>query len=222
MNHSPKKIQSTLLAAVVAAICLVPAVANASLVLDTGTPGSGATLYQVSTSQWFAAEFYLSAGQTVDSVAAYLSGNAGETYTLDIFSNTGFTNSRNYGQSQVYTTSGTLTTNNAWNTTSTDWTATTSGYYWVALEEASSPRGFSLDLASTTNNGTAPAAAFAFLGANGEFTSTGAPDVAFQVDATPVPLPAPALLLGGGLLGLIGFARGRRAKPRDQGACSGE
>jgi hypothetical protein len=224
MKHSPKTIQSTLLAAAVAASCLAPVIARASLVLDTGTPGPGATSNEVSTSQWFAAEFYLSAGQTVNSLSAYLSGNVGETYSLDIFAGADFTNSRLNSQTQEYSTTGTLTTSNAWNTTSTDWTAATSGYYWLALEETSSPRGFSLNLLSTTNNGTAPAQSFAYLGSttNNEFVSSGAPDVAFQVNATPVPLPAPALLLGGGLLGVIGIAQRRRAKPRDQGTRSAE
>jgi len=217
MNYSRNGIQSALLTAAVAASCLAPAIANASLVLDTGTPGAGSSSNSVNTSQWFAAEFYLSAGETVNSLSAYLTGTTGETYTLDIYSANGFTSNRTYSGSQDYTTTGTLTTNNAWNTTSTDWTAATSGYYWVALEETSSPRGFSLDLLSTTNNGTAPAAAFAYLGSstNSEFVSNGAPDVAFQVNATPVPLPMPALLLGGGLLGFIGVAQRRRAQPRD-------
>ena len=180
------------LAAGIAVLCLAPAIANASLVLDTGTPTTGANLEELTTSQWFAAEFSLSAGETVTSLAAYLSGNTAATYTLDIFSGANFTGVRLSSQTLDYSTGGTFTTNNAWNTTSANWTAPTS-----------------VNVLTTANNGTAPAEGFAYLGSstNGEFTTSGAPDVAFQVNVAPVPLPPAALLFGGGLLGLLGFRR---------------
>lgn len=198
------------LAAGIAVLCLAPAIANASLVLDTGTPTTGANLEELTTSQWFAAEFSLSAGETVTSLSAYLAGNTGATYTLDIFSGANFTGVRLSSQTLDYSTGGTFTTNNAWNTTSANWTAPTSGNYWLAIEvTGTQPRGTNVNVLTTANNGTAPAEGFAYLGSstNGEFTTSGAPDVAFQVNAAPVPLPPAALLFGGGLLGLLGFRR---------------
>ena len=218
MSSSPRpRLPARMAAALVAStavVCLAPAIANAALVLDTGTPTAGANLEELGTSQWFAAEFALSAGQTVTSLSTFLSGNTGASYTLDIFSGA-FTGVRQSAQTLDYSATGTFTTDNAWNTTNTNWTATTNGDYWVAIELTSTlPRGSVVNLETTANNGTAPALGFAYLGSstNGEFTTSGAPDVAFQVNATtPVPLPATAWLLGGGLLGFLGFRRSRVA-----------
>jgi hypothetical protein len=192
---------------------LAPAIANAGLVLDTGTPATGASGEELNTSQWFAAEFALTGGQTVTSISAFLTqglGALGDSYTLDIFSSSGFTG-RLSGQTLEYSTTGTFTTNDAWNTTSAGWTAATTGDYWLALEVTSTNQTKGLDLLTTSNNGTAPALGFAYLGSNtnNEFTLSGAPSVGLQVNA--VPLPAAAWLLGTGLLGLGKFARRRLA-----------
>jgi len=208
MNASSLSQRIARVASGIAALCLAPALANAALVLDTGTPTTGASLEELTTSQWFAAEFSLSAGQTVTSLSTYLSGLTGASYTLDIFSGS-FTGVRLGQQTLDYTTTGTFSSNNAWNTTSANYTATTTGNYWVAIEVTSLPRGSELNLETTPNNGTAPAEAFAYLGSNtnGQFQTSGAPDVAFQVNATPVPLPPSAWLLGGGLLAFLGLRR---------------
>jgi hypothetical protein len=217
--------KTTLMGGALAAMTLVPALANASLVLDTGTPTAGASLNEVDSSpQWFAAEFSLSAGSTVTALSVYLQqptglGQVGDTYTLDIFGAAGFTG-RQSGQQLDYSTTGKFTASDAWNTTnlagtsSGTWTATTTGSYWVAIEVSSSAQTRGLDLPTTTNNGTAPASGFAFLDSNtnNQFTTNGAPDVGFQVTATTaVPVPAGASwLLGGGLLGIGVFGRRRR------------
>lgn len=212
--------KTTLIGGAIAALALVPVIANASLILDTGTPATGANSQELDASQWFAAEFGASAGEAVTSLSVYLSqpvglGQVGDTYTLDIFSSAGFLG-RAAGQTLEYSTTGTFTASNAWNTTNLantatgTWTVPTSGNYWVAIEVTSSAQTRGLDLQTTSNNGAAPATAFAYLGSNtnNEFTESGAPDVGFQVNATPVPIPfGTAWLLGGGLLGMSGFVR---------------
>jgi hypothetical protein len=207
------------LAAVAAALSLVPVLAHAGLILDTGTPPVGATQESLSTSQWFAAEFAIGAGETVTGLSAFLSqgaGQPGDTYTLDIFSASGFTGRLSSGTQVLdYTTTGTFTNNGtgsgAWNTTSADWTAATGGDYWLALEVTSTSQTRGLDLLTTANNGIAPALAFAYYnssGTNGSFTTAGAPAVGLQVTA--VPLPSAIWLLGGGFLGLGACLRRRQ------------
>ncbi len=89
--------KTTLIGGALAAILLAPGIASADFVLDTGTPtGTGGPLV-LSSSQWEAAAFNVTAGETITSIAAYLtqgSGQPGDTFTFDIYSNNGFTAGR--------------------------------------------------------------------------------------------------------------------------------
>jgi hypothetical protein len=90
-----------------------------------------------------------------------------------------------------------------------DWTATTSGDYWVALEVSSTTqtKGLDLPLESSNTTGTAPALAFATL-SGGKFTESGALPIGVEVTAaSPVPVPPAAWLFASGLLGLAVFGR---------------
>ena len=212
MNMSVKSV-----CAAVAATLLAPAMAHAGLILDTGTP-AGSTTFVLNSSQWVAAEFSASAGETINDLAAYLAPESGsvtgQTYTFDIFNASGFTSTRvtTLNAAPVYSVTGTLTAS-GWNTTAANWTVGTSGNYWVALEVSNAGSNNGIDLLGETSatTGSAPAAGFAYYGSgtNAEFTTTGAPTFGVQISA--VPLPPALWMLGGGLVGLGALARRRRA-----------
>src|SRR5690242_7851089 len=88
----------TLIGGVLAATLLLPGIASASYLLDTGTPdGSGGAPTLLNTSQWVAAEFSATAGDTISSISTYLTAGVGQaanvpnTYTIDLYSDSGFT-----------------------------------------------------------------------------------------------------------------------------------
>ena len=212
-------IKNTLIPGAIASLILVPAIAHAGLILDSGTP-TGSASYQLDSTQWFAAEFNATAGETVNDFAAYLTqglGQPGNTFTFDVFNASGFTSTRVSGTSltpatAVYSATGTFTAN-GWNSAAANWAVGTTGSYWVVLEVASASQSPGLDLTGETSatTGTAPASAFAYYGSgtNGKFTTSGAP--AFGVQISAVPLPPTLWLLGGGLLGFGALARRRRS-----------
>jgi hypothetical protein len=202
---------------------LAPGLANASYVLDTGTPSSntGSPVTVLSTTQFVAAEFDVTtANIPVTQLAAYLtqgSGNVNDTFTVDIYANAGFTG-RASSRDLLYTTTGTFTAN-GWNDVTTNWTPTATGDYWVALQVTSTTQTKGLDLPGagvTTTSGTAPAVGFAYAGSNGQYNveSTSSPTTPFGIQLTegsPVPLPGAAWLLlsGVGALGVLARRRGR-------------
>jgi hypothetical protein len=216
MNHF-----KTLIAGGIAVAALLPAAANAGLILDTGTPSSSNGTDTLSTSQFFAAEFAVTAGETITDLSAYLAsgaGGLGSTFTFDIYSNSivGHTPSSLATSQLVYTATGTLSVNGGWNTTAVSWTPSASGDYWLALQVASvsDTAGLDVPLEPSATNGTANALAFAYYGSNtfGKYTSSGAPEIGLQVTAVPLP---PSLWLLGGSLALLGLAarRTRAAGP---------
>ena len=202
----------TLIGAALAAVVLSPGIASADFVLDTGTPtGTGAPTV-LNSAQWVAAEFTATAGQTIDSVAAYLTqglGQPGDTFTFDIYSSAGFTGRAN-GRGLITSTTGTFTSN-GWNTAAIDWTPTATTQYWLALQvlAPTNTKGLDLPTEAAAATGTVPAQAFAFLGSNGQFSTSGAPTFGVQISA--VPLPAAAWFFGSGILGLAALKRRRRA-----------
>jgi hypothetical protein len=201
-------------AAMVAALSL-SAPARAQYLLDTGTPATGASDYIFGASDFYGDEFYISAGETVTQLAAYLAPGTGSgtSFNFDIYSanapltedTVGRLNNDGY---LLYTTTATFT-GTGWNTASANWTPTSSGDYWLVIE-ASKPT--SLDVPSVVGqaNGTAPAIAFAdSSGTGGYLTATTTADAGMQISA--VPLPGAVWLFGSGLMGLGGLAGRRRA-----------
>lgn len=200
----------TLLGGVLAAALLSPGIASASFLLDTGIPdGTGGAPSVLNSSQWFAAEFSATAGDTISSISAYLTSGPGQaanvpnTFTIDLYSDSNFTG-RSTSRVLVDTAQATFT-GDGWNVTSVNWAPlTTSGNYWLALQVGAGDgtNGLDLPTESAALTGTQPAVAFAYLGSNtsGKYTTSGAPT--FGVEVSTVPIPAALWLLGSGLLGL--------------------
>ena len=208
------RMNKSFLGAAVSMAFLVPGFASASFVLDTGTPtGTGAPVV-LSTSQFLAGEFSVTAGEDITSLSAYLTqgtGKSGDTFTFDIYSSSGFTNRPSSRPAPVYTVTGTYTAD-GWNTTSTNWVASSAGNYWVALQVASTTntKGLDAPVESSTTTGSAPAIAFAYAGTSGQYAVSSSTPIGLEATAAaPVPVPAAFWLFGSGLAG-VGVAARRR------------
>lgn len=209
-----KKIQ-LILAAATAAAALVPGIASASFLLDTGTPqtGAGAPLPTVlNLTDWWAAEFTVGSGETITQLGAYLTqgtGQAGNTFTWDLYSTGGaFLGAGR--EAPTDTIAGTYAPDaNGWSVTNVDWTVAP-GTYWIAMQVSSTTQTTGLDLPveSSTTTGTVPATEFAFAGSNGRYSKS---NTGVGLEVSTVPLPAAALLFGSGLLGLGAVGRRRRS-----------
>ena len=191
--------------------------------LNTGIPG-GSTNAILNSSDWYAAEFAVAAGQTVTSLSAYLTqgaGQPGNTYTWDIYSAAGqFTGSIAGREAPAATATGTFAAN-GWNTVNVNFTGLSAGDYWAALQVSSSAQTPGLDLPEETSatTGTQPALDFAFAGTNHQYTaSTSDPAFGVQVTASAATSAAPeidpastgaALTL---LAGALAVFRGRRSR----------
>jgi hypothetical protein len=201
--------------AAIAALALLPALASADVILDTGTPTGTGAPQVLSTSQWLAGEFAVSAGDIGQAYAlsAYLTqgaGQIGDTFTFDVYAaGSGFTARANTREAPVFTATGTFT-GDGWNFSSTNWTPTTAGSYWLALQVSSTTQTKGLDapVEASAGTGTVPALGFAYAPVSGQYTTSGALPIGLEVSA--VPLPASFWLLASGLLAGLGFAARRR------------
>jgi hypothetical protein len=201
-------------AAVTAAVALVPGIASASFLLDTGTPqtGAGAPLPTVlNLTDWWAAEFTVGSGETITQLGAYLTqgtGN-GNAFTWDLYS----TNGTFLGagrEAPTDTIAGTYAPNpSGWSVTNVNWTVSP-GTYWIAMQvsNTSQTTGLDLPVESSTTTGTVPATEFAFAGSNGRYSKS---NTGVGIEVSTVPLPAAAWLFGSGLLGLGAVGRRRRS-----------
>jgi hypothetical protein len=219
------KIKYWMSAGALAAALLSPGLASASLVLDTGAPtGSGLDTFNSGT--WYAEEFYLSAGQSITSLSAYLalpSGGSlatanGTPFTFAVYANSGAGGSfiaasaANRSADEVYSTGGTFTAN-GWTSAAASFTASTSGDYWFAVQQTTSGSAYTLDAQTeaSTSTGTAPALGYAIYStsAGSKYQLSSGDPIGMQVTA--VPLPAGIWRLGSALAGLGGLSRRRRS-----------
>jgi hypothetical protein len=202
------KIAAFALAFAIVAGFILPGNASAQTLLDTGTPaGTGAPII-LSTSQWIAGEFAATSGEDITQLAAYLTqgvGQPGDTFTFDIYSSTGFTSRASQRPAPVLSTTGTFTVN-GWNSVSVNWTPTTTGDYWLALQVASTTdtRGLDAPAEASASTGIAPALAFAYAPSSGQYTTSGAVPVGLMV--TPEPSSWALALL---CVGFFGYVRSR-------------
>jgi hypothetical protein len=184
----------------------------AAFVLDSGTPAGGSQLI-LSTSQSFAAEFSIAAGQTVTSLAAFLKPNTGNanSFEFEIFSNSPtFIGSRS--PTLEYSDTATVTATSStpgWNTVAANWKAPTSGDYWLAILEPNTGTTLDVQTETSTTTGTAPALSFASTNTPGTRYATSSSGIGLQITA--VPLPAAAWLMLSGLGGLGALGRNRKA-----------
>ena len=136
--------------ALAAAVLLLPGVASATLLLDTGTPTGTGGPAELGTASWSAAEFAAAAGENVLSLSAYLSpglGTSGDTFTFDIYSDVGFIGGRSSSLVALASATATYEGGTGWTTAAVNWTAPSSGDgdFWVALEVTSGDHTNGLD-----------------------------------------------------------------------------
>jgi hypothetical protein len=191
------------------AILTLPGIASAQFLLDTGTPTQFTSPLSVSSASSYGVEFSLTAGESLQQIALYLtpgSQNYQNQYlTLNLY-NVNLTTATNPSVLQSfqlqYTASG-------WNSTATSYVAPATGTYWLTVQTASS--GYTLDAPeeATQPTGTVPAIEFAVKGTR-TYTVNNSASFGIQIGTAPEPSSWALGLLAFGFLAFLGI-RSRRA-----------
>ncbi len=202
-----------------AAALLLPGIASAQFILDSGTPpSSGTPDIILNSTGWYAGKFAATAGENITELSAYLAPNSGNgnAFTFAIYAddNGSFLTTRVVnlaGNGLLFNSTAATFSGTGWNSASVNWTVATTGDYWLAVEETATGRNaLNLDVPEETSagTGTVPALAFAYdsNGATGQFSTSSEPPIGLEVTA--VPEPSSVALLGAGFLSF--FARRRR------------
>jgi hypothetical protein len=172
-----------------AAAFVLPQMANAQYLLDTGTPTQFAAPLSIASTGGDAVEFSLTAGQSLQQIALYLtpgSGNYQNQYlTLNLFNvnlTTATSPSALTSFQLEYTASG-------WNSTSTSYVAPTTGDYWLTLATSSSGYTFDAPEEATQPTGTVPAIEFATKGSR-TYSVNNSASFGIQIGFASVPEPS--------------------------------
>jgi hypothetical protein len=206
----------TLIGGALAAALLAPGMASASFLLDTGTPvANPATTYELNSGQWLAGEFQATAGESIKSVAAYLtqgSADVGYSLSFDLYANDSSTGlfARATSRSPLQSVDVTYTAD-GWTSAAVDWTVPTDGDYWLAVQVTGTTQTGALDMPGlATQTGTAAAEGFALASNGGKYATFTGDGVGLQVST--VPLPPGFWLFASGLLGLGALAGRQRIR----------
>ena len=181
------------------AASLAAASAEAAFVLDTGIPDNSKLPLLLDGNDFAAAEFALTAGQTLTSIEGFIKGgsgsNAGDTFTIAIYAADG---SAGLPGTVVTSLQGSYQAD-GWNgLNNLNISGFSTGNYWVAFEVGGGDTATDLQLPIVATNGSVPAAAYAFNAGGGYHPMSGEN---FGVQIAAVPLPAAAWLFASALGG---------------------
>jgi hypothetical protein len=188
---------------------LLSAPAHAALIVDTGQPTNQAAFYSIGNQSRFASEFTVSQDWTVTSVSAWIVNNNTDTDTLVIaIHDAGSDAPGTLRYSNTFT--GPSGSNTGWyGPTGLTWSLSANTTYWVVVSayDQTSPRFVVGAMGEYAPNGLANDAMW-----NGNsWADYDQLNFGWQINGTPVPIPAAAWLLGSGIVGLV--AMRRRVKP---------
>lgn len=172
--------------------------ANATLIVNTGTPVGPGFALALDGNDWLAGQVHFNTASQINSIQGYLGGgDNGDSFTISLYDNAGSL------PGNVLESAAASFSSTGWNGASNLNWSVGAGDYWVAFEVQGS---------DTLAFGTAPVGALNPLTHTAFNVGSGyqAYPMSFgmQVDATPaVPVPAAVWLLGSGLIGLVGISR---------------
>ena len=200
--------KKTIIAAMLLAGSMLPGLAQASYLLDTGAPDNSGFPLSLDGADFAAAEFNLAPGQIIGSIQGYLSGGSsgspGDTFTIALYAADG---SNGLPGTAVWSGQGTYQAN-GWNGLSNlGLSGLSAGKYWAAFEVGPADSTAGLLLPTQAGSGSALALFYAFNSGSGYQLMSGE---AFGVQVSAVPLPGALILLVSGLAAIGGIGRRRK------------
>ena len=196
--------KTKILALALATAGLLPGLAEASLVLNTGQPDNTGFPLSLDASDYYAAEFNLGAGLSLNSIQGWItaggSGQPGDTFTVAVYAadgHSGLPGTLEFAGQATYQADG-------WNGLSNlNVSGLSAGNYWAAFEVGAADSTAGLLLPTQALNNTS----FAFNNGGSYQSMTGE---AFGVQVSAVPLPGALWLMVSGLATIGGMARRRQ------------